>query len=61
LNANELDAGYFIIPVVKPSVDDCCQHHDQEDVDDSGLLECLAYEISNGVMAGVATTVDHAA
>ena len=49
LNINELGAGYFIIAVVKPSVDD------------SGLLERFAYEISNGVMAGLATTADHAA
>jgi hypothetical protein len=55
-----LDAGYFITPVLKASVGYYYQHRDQEDVDGSGVRGRLAYEISNGLTAGVNVSYDEA-
>jgi len=58
LNTYGLDAGYFITPVLKASVGYYYQHRDQEEVDGSGVLGRLAYEISNGLTAGVNISYD---
>ena len=60
LNTYGLDAGYFITPVLKASVGYYYQHRDQEDVDGSGVRGPLAYEISNGLTAGVNVSYDEA-
>ena len=60
LNTYGLDAGYFITPVLKASAGYYYQHRDQEDVDGSGVSGRLAYEISNGVTAGVNISYDQA-
>ena len=60
LNTYGLDAGYFITPVLKASVGYYYQHRDQEDVDGSGMRGRLAYEISNGLTAGVNVSYDEA-
>ena len=58
LNTYGLDAGYFITPVLKASVGYYYQHRDQEEVDGSGVRGRLAYEISNGLTAGVNVSYD---
>ncbi|ABB26549.1 possible carbamoyl-phosphate synthase L chain [Synechococcus sp. CC9902] len=58
LNTYGLDAGYFITPVLKASIGYYYQHRDQEDVDGSGMRGRLAYEISNGLTAGVNVSYD---
>ena len=58
LNTYGLDAGYFITPVLKASIGYYYQHRDQEDVDGSGMRGRLAYEISNGLTAGVNFSYD---
>jgi hypothetical protein len=60
LNTYGLDAGYFITPVLKASIGYYYQHRDQEDVDGSGMRGRLAYEISNGLTAGVNVSYDEA-
>ena len=60
LNTYGLDAGYFITPVLKASVGYYYQHRDQEDVDGSGVRGRLAYEIKNGLTAGVNVFYDEA-
>ena len=60
LNTYGLDAGYFITPVLKASVGYYYQHRDQEDVDGSGVLGRLAYELTSGVTAGVNISYDEA-
>jgi hypothetical protein len=60
LNTYGLDAGYFITPVLKASIGYYYQHRDQEDVDGSGVRGRLAYEISNGLTAGVNVSYDEA-
>jgi hypothetical protein len=60
LNTYGLDAGYFITPVLKASVGYYYQHRDQEEVDGSGVRGRLAYEISNGLTAGVNVSYDEA-
>ena len=60
LNTYGLDAGYFFTPVLKASVGYYYQHRDQEDVDGSGVRGRLAYEISNGLTAGVNVSYDEA-
>ncbi len=60
LNTYGLDAGYFITPVLKASAGYYYQHRDQEDVDGSGVRGRLAYEISNGLTAGVNVSYDEA-
>jgi hypothetical protein len=60
LNTYGLDAGYFITPVLKASAGYYYQHRDQEEVDGSGVRGRLAYEISNGLTAGVNVSYDEA-
>ena len=60
LNTYGLDAGYFITPVLKASVGYYYQHREQEHVDGSGVRGRLAYEISNGLTAGVNISYDEA-
>nr|WP_240951599.1 MULTISPECIES: carbamoyl-phosphate synthase [unclassified Prochlorococcus] len=60
LNTYGLDAGYFITPVLKASVGYYYQHREQEHVDGSGVRGRLAYEISNGLTAGVNVSYDEA-
>jgi hypothetical protein len=60
MNTYGLDAGYFITPVLKASAGYYYQHRDQEDVDGSGVRGRLAYEISNGLTAGVNVSYDEA-
>ena len=60
MNTYGLDVGYFITPVVNASVGYYYQHRDQEEVDGSGVRGRLAYEISNGLTAGVNISYDEA-
>ena len=60
LNTYGLDAGYFITPVLKASAGYYYQHRDQEEVDGSGVRGRLAYEIRNGLTAGVNISYDEA-
>ena len=60
LNTYGLDVGYFITPSLHASVGYYYQHRDQEDVDGSGVRGRLAYEISNGLTAGVNVSYDEA-
>ncbi|MDB4659795.1 carbamoyl-phosphate synthase [Synechococcus sp. AH-551-C10] len=60
LNTYGLDAGYSITPVLKASAGYYYQHRDQEHVDGSGVRGRLAYEISNGLTAGVNVSYDEA-
>ena len=60
LNTYGLDVGYFITPALQASVGYYYQHRDQEDVDGSGVRGRLAYEISNGLTAGVNVSYDEA-
>jgi hypothetical protein len=55
-----LDAGYFITPLCRASAGYYYQHRDQEEVDGSGVRGRLAYEISNGLTAGVNVSYDEA-
>ena len=56
----DLDAGYFITPVVNASVGYYYQHGDQEAADGSGVRGRLAYEMTSGVTAGVNISYDEA-
>ena len=60
MNTYGLDVGYFITPVLKASAGYYYQHRDQEEVDGSGVRGRLAYEISNGLTAGVNVSYDEA-
>ena len=60
LNTYGLDAGYFISPQLHASVGYYYQHRDQEEVDGSGVLGRLAYEMTSGVTAGVNISYDEA-
>ena len=60
MNTYGLDAGYFITPALKTSVGYYYQHRGQEYVDGSGVRGRLAYEISNGLTAGVNVSYDEA-
>ncbi len=60
LNTYGLDVGYFITPQLHTSAGYYYQHRDQEDVDGSGVRGRLAYEISNGLTAGVNISYDEA-
>ena len=60
LSAAGLDVGYFITPSLQASVGYYYQHRDQEEVDGSGVRGRLAYEISNGLIAGVNVSYDEA-
>ena len=60
LNTYGLDVGYFITPALQASVGYYYQHRDQEDVDGSGVLGRLAYDITQGLTAGVNISYDEA-
>jgi len=60
LNTYGLDAGYFISPQLHASVGYYYQHRDQEDVDGSGVRGSLAYDITQGLTAGVNISYDEA-
>ena len=60
LNTYGLDVGYFITPQLHASVGYYYQHRDQEDVDGSGVRGRLAYDITQGLTAGVNISYDEA-
>ena len=60
LNTYGLDVGYFITPQLHASVGYYYQHRDQEDVDGSGVRSRLAYDITQGLTAGVNISYDEA-
>ena len=60
LNTYGLDVGYFITPQLHASAGYYYQHRDQEDVDGSGVKGRLAYDISQGLTAGVNISYDEA-
>ena len=60
LNTYGLDVGYFISPQLHASVGYYYQHRDQEDVDGSGVRGRLAYDITQGLTAGVNISYDEA-
>ena len=60
LNTYGLDIGYFISPALHASVGCYYQHRDQEDVDGSGVRGRLAYDITQGLTAGVNISYDEA-
>ena len=60
LNTYGLDVGYFISPTLNASVGYYYQHRDQEEVDGSGVRGRLAYDITQGLTAGVNISYDEA-
>ena len=60
LNTYGLDVGYFISPALHASVGYYYQHRDQEDVDGSGVRGRLAYDITQGLTAGINISYDEA-
>ncbi|WP_255439200.1 carbamoyl-phosphate synthase [Synechococcus sp. LTW-R] len=60
LDTYGLDVGYFITPAVNASVGYYYQNGDMGEVDGAGVLGRLAYEISNGLTAGVNISYDEA-
>ena len=60
MNTYGLDAGYFITPVLKASAGYYYQSGDLGTADGSGVRGRLAYEISNGLTAGVDISYDEA-
>ena len=58
LNTYGLDVGYFITPALHASVGYYYQHRDQEDVNDSGVRGRLAYDIVQGLTAGINVSYD---
>ena len=60
LNTYGLDVGYFITPSLQASVGYYYQHRDQEDVDGSGVRGRLAYDITQGLTAGINVSYDEA-
>ncbi len=58
LNTYGLEVGYFITPVVNTSVGYYYQNGDLGSADGSGVLGRVAYEISNGLTAGVNISYD---
>ena len=60
LNTYGLDVGYFITPQLHASAGYYYQHRDQEDVDGSGVRGRLAYDISQGLTAGINISYDKA-
>ena len=60
LNTYGNDVGYFITPQLHASVGYYYQHRDQEDVDGSGVLGRVAYEVGNGLTASVNVSYDEA-
>jgi hypothetical protein len=60
LNTYGLDVGYFITPELNASVGYYYQSGDIGSADGSGVLGRVAYEISNGLTAGVNISYDEA-
>jgi len=60
LNTYGLDVGYFVTPVVNASVGYYYQNGDLGAADGSGVLGRIAYEVSNGLTAGVNISYDEA-
>jgi hypothetical protein len=60
LNTYGLDVGYFITPELNASVGYYYQSGDLETADGSGVLGRIAYEVSNGLTAGVNISYDEA-
>ena len=60
LNTYGLDVGYFITPHLHASAGYYYQHRDQEDVDGSGVRGRLAYDITQGLTAGINISYDEA-
>ncbi len=60
LNTYGLDVGYFMTPQLHASVGYYYQHRDQEDVDGSGVRGRLAYDITQGLTAGINISYDEA-
>ena len=60
LDTYGLDIGYFITPVVNTSVGYYYQSGDLGSADGSGVLGRVAYEVSNGLTAGVNISYDEA-
>ena len=60
LNTYGLDVGYFITPELNASVGYYYQNGDLGTADGSGVLGRVAYEVSNGLTAGVNISYDEA-
>ena len=60
MNTYGLDVGYFITPALHGSAGYYYQHRSEEHIDGSGVRGRLAYEISNGLTAGVNVSYDEA-
>ena len=60
LNTYGVDVGYFIKPTLQASVGYYYQHRNQEDVDGSGVRGRLAYDITQGLVAGINISYDEA-
>ena len=54
----ELDVGYFIAPALHASAGYYYQHREEEHIDGSAVRGRLAYEISNGLTAGLNVSHD---
>ena len=55
-----MDVGYFITPSLQASVGYYYQHREEEHVDGSGVRGRLAYDITQGLMAGINVFYDEA-
>ena len=60
LNTYGFDVGYFIKPTLQASVGYYYQHRNQEEVDGSGVRGRLAYNITEGLVAGINISYDKA-
>jgi len=60
LNTYGFDVGYFIKPTLQASVGYYYQHRNQEEVDGSGVRGRLAYNITEGLVAGINISYDEA-
>ena len=60
LNTYGLDIGYFFSPALKASAGYYYQHRNQEGVDGSGVRGRLAYDITQGLTAGINVSYDEA-
>jgi hypothetical protein len=58
MNTYGLDVGYFITPALHTSVGYYYQHRDEEDVDGAAVRGRMAYEISDGLTAGLNVSHD---
>ena len=58
MNTYGLDVGYFITPVLHASAGYYYQHRDEEHIDGSAVRGRVAYEISDGLTAGLNASYD---